>query len=61
MEFVDTTMEPWFLMSVPADMVEEVTRFVEAAAAVGITLRDVEFYGQKDGRVAVLDWDQCRT
>lgn len=61
MEVVDTSGDPWFLAAVPADFATAVAAFVAAARAeAGVELWDCEFYTQPDGRVAVLDWDQCR-
>ncbi|MGL4648311.1 MAG: hypothetical protein ACRC1H_02790 [Caldilineaceae bacterium] len=61
MEVVDTNSDPWFLVSVPADLAGEVAAFQAAARTeAGVELWDCEFYTQPGGRVAVLDWDQCR-
>lgn len=61
MEAVDTSGSPWFLVSVPAEWAATITAFQAAARAeAGVELWDCEFYTQPDGRVAVLDWDQCR-
>ncbi len=60
MEAVDTNSDPFFLVSVPADLATAVAAFVEGARAAGYELWDCEFYTQTDGRVAVLDFDQCR-
>jgi hypothetical protein len=49
-----------FLVSVPADLATAVAAFVAGARAAGYELWDCEFYTQADGRVAVLDFDQCR-
>jgi len=61
MEAVDTTGDPWFLCAPPADLAAAVAAFVTAARTEqSVELWDCEFYTGADGRVAVLDFDQCR-
>jgi len=59
MEAIETEEEPWFLTAVPPHMRLYVFLFVSAAERAGFVLNDCEFYLQSDGRVAVIDWDQC--
>lgn len=60
MELVDTTSDPFLLGALPSEYEEEVKRFRTAfERGTGARLFDVEFYVQKDGRLAVLDFDQC--
>ena len=59
MEAIELDEDPWFLTTVPDHMRPAVRRFICAAEEAGFELYDCEFYLQKDGRVAVVDWDQC--
>ncbi len=61
MRSVDTSADPWFLETLPRQPYEEDLDRLSAAfkAATGFRLYDVELYLQPDGRVAVLDYDQC--
>lgn len=60
MESVDTSSDPFLLGAVPAAYEDEVERFQAAfERETGARLFDVEFYSQRDGRLAMLDFDQC--
>lgn len=60
MRMIDTSKDPLFLNGIPQALWGEVKKFMEEfKKATGYTLYDVEFYVQPDGRVAVLDFDQC--
>ena len=60
MRQVSTKKDPWFLDGIPPLVHAETRRFQEEfKKGTGYTLYDVELYPQPDGRVAVLDFDQC--
>ncbi len=61
MREIDVSADPWLLDTLPIPFQAELARFQTAfEAATGYSLYDVEFYPQPDGRVAVVDFDQCR-
>jgi hypothetical protein len=60
MQAVDVSADPFLLGTVPTAYAAEVERLrVAFEAGAGATMLDVEFYVQTDGRVAVVDFDQC--
>lgn len=62
MQRVDTTTDPWFLCDAPPSVKQELDRFAaELQTQKGWRLHDVELYLQPDGRMALLDFDQCFT
>jgi hypothetical protein len=61
MRLVETTAGwPWFLIDLPEIYRAELARYSAAfEAETGYRLHDIEFFLQPDGRVAILDFDQC--
>jgi hypothetical protein len=61
MRRIDTSKGwPWFLTDLPDLYRVELDRFSAAfEAGTGYRLYDIEFFRQEDGRVAIVDYDQC--
>jgi hypothetical protein len=61
MQQIDVSADPWFLHTFPTEFRAELERFFTAfEVACGYRLWDVEFFLQPDGRVAIVDFDQCQ-
>lgn len=61
MQQIDAATDPWFLETLPTQFRPELERFSKAfEAACGYRLWDMEFFPQPDGRVAIVDFDQCQ-